>query len=131
MDIDSIREYCLSRKGAIKEDMPFGDDVLVFRVDSKIFMLMRLAERPLAINLKCDPEQAIELRERYTSVIPGYHMNKKYWNTVILDGKVPNKEVLAMIDHSYEEVLKGAPKKKAIKMKPKGKNNRRAKHSNS
>ena len=131
MNIDSIREYCLSKKGTIKEDMPFGDDVLVFRVNTKIFLLMRLTVHPLTINLKCDPERAIELRERYSSVIPGYHMNKKYWNTVILDGKVPNKEVLAMIDHSHEEVLKGVPKKTAIKTKPRGKNNRRAKHSNS
>lgn len=107
--------------------MPFGDDVLVFRVDNKIFLLMRLTMRPLTINLKCDPERAIELRERYTSVIPGYHMNKKYWNTVILDGKVPNKEVLAMIDHSYDEVLKGAPKKKIAKKKPKGRSRSRKK----
>lgn len=121
MTIDSIREYCLSKKGTVKEDMPFGDDVLVFRVDSKIFLLMRLMERPLTINLKCDPERAIELRERYTSVIPGYHMNKKYWNTVILDGKVPNNEVLAMIDHSYDEVLKGTPKKRVQRKRVKKK----------
>lgn len=94
--------------------MPFGEDTLVFRVDGKIFLLMRLMARPLAINLKCDPQKAIELRERYESVLPGYHMNKKYWNTVILDGRIPAREVIAMIDHSYDEVLKGA-KKKPIK----------------
>jgi predicted DNA-binding protein (MmcQ/YjbR family) len=121
MNIDSIREYCLSKKGTIKEDMPFGDDVLVFRVNTKIFLLMRLTVHPLTINLKCDPERAIELRERYSSVIPGYHMNKKYWNTVILDGKVPNNEVLAMIDHSYDEVLKGAPKKRVQRKRVKKK----------
>ena len=121
MNIDSIREYCLSKKGTIKEDMPFGDDVLVFRVNTKIFLLMRLTVHPLTINLKCDPERAIELRERYSSVIPGYHMNKKYWNTVILDGKVPSNEVLAMIDHSYDEVLKGAPKKRVQRKRVKKK----------
>jgi predicted DNA-binding protein (MmcQ/YjbR family) len=118
MDIDAVRDYCLGKKGTIKEDMPFGEDILVFRVDGKIFLLMRLTARPLAINLKCDPLEAIELRDRYESVLPGYHMNKKHWNTVVLDGSIPRKEVLAMIDHSYDEVAKGtkkAPAKKPAK----------------
>jgi predicted DNA-binding protein (MmcQ/YjbR family) len=118
MDIDAVRDYCLGKKGNIKEDMPFGEDILVFRVDGKIFLLMRLMVRPLTINLKCDPVKAIELRDRYESVLPGYHMNKKYWNTVVLDGSIPSKEVLAMIDHSYDEVVKGtkkAPAKKPAK----------------
>ena len=114
MDIDSIREYCLKKEGVVTEDMPFGDDVLVFRISGKIFVLMNLTQQPLSINLKCDPEKAIDLRERYSSVIPGYHMNKKLWNTVILDGTVPTKEVLAMIDHSYEQVAK-AVKKPSVK----------------
>ena len=113
MDIDAIRDYCLEKKGKIREDMPFGEDILVFRVHDKIFLLMRLTARPLTINLKCDPLKAMELRERYESVIPGYHMNKKYWNTIILDGSIPAKEVLAMIDHSYDEVVKGNKKKPA------------------
>lgn len=117
MDIDAIRDYCLSKKGKVREDMPFGEDTLVFRVDGKIFLLMQLMSRPLAINLKCDPERAMELRERFESVLPGYHMNKKYWNTVVLDGRVPSKEVLAMIDHSYDEVLKGIKKVSATKTK--------------
>ncbi len=111
MDIDIIREYCLNKKKNVTEDMPFGEDVLVFRVNGKIFVLTRLMARPLSINLKCDPAKAIELRERYESVLPGYHMNKKYWNTVVLDGRIPVKEVYAMIDHSYEEVLKSSGKK--------------------
>ena len=121
MDIDAIREYCLSKKGKVSEDMPFGEDVLVFRVNGKIFVLMRLMARPLSINLKCDPAKAVEFRERYGSVLPGYHMNKKYWNTVVLDGKVPAKEVYAMIDHSFDEVLKGAGKSPTQKTKKKSK----------
>lgn len=101
--------------------MPFGEDVLVFRVKGKIFVLMRMMARPLAINLKCDPARAIELREQYESVLPGYHMNKKYWNTVVLDGRIPTKEVYAMIDHSYDEVLKGAGKKPATTIRKKRK----------
>ena len=118
MDIEFLRDYCLGKKGNIKEDMPFGEDVLVFRVEGKIFLLTRLMVRPLTINLKCDPVKAIELRDRSESVLPGYHMNKKYWNTVVLDGSIPTKEILAMIDHSYDEVIKGtkkAPAKKPAK----------------
>jgi predicted DNA-binding protein (MmcQ/YjbR family) len=107
VDIDIIRDYCLSNFKGVKEDMPFGEDVLVFRVQGKIFLLTRLMARPLAINLKCDPVKAMELRERYESIQPGYHMNKKHWNTVLLDGTVPSKEVFRMIDHSYELVRNG------------------------
>ncbi len=105
LDVDSIREYCLKKKGKITEGFPFGEDVLVFKVEGKIFLLMRLDTNPLTINLKCEPEQAIELRERYEAVQPGYHMNKRMWNTVTLDGTVPPKEILKMIDHSYVQVV--------------------------
>ncbi len=115
MDIDAIREYCLDKPGRVQEDMPFGEDVLVFKVHGKIFLLTRLAVRPLSINVKCDPVKAIELRDRYESVQPGYHMNQKHWNTVILDGTIPQKEVLAMIDHSYDEVVGGQKKTKPTK----------------
>ncbi len=111
MDIDAIREYCLNKPGKVREDMPFGDGVLVFRIEGKIFLLMRLETRPLSVNLKCDPAHALELREQYESVQPGYHMNKKHWNTVILDGKIPTKEVFAMIDHSYDQIAGGAKRK--------------------
>jgi len=107
MDIDVIRDYCLSKPGKVREGMPFGEDVLVFTVRGKIFLLMRLSARPLSFNVKCDPVKAIDLRERYQAVLPGYHMNKKYWNTIVLDGTIPSKEIFGMIDHSFDEVLKG------------------------
>jgi predicted DNA-binding protein (MmcQ/YjbR family) len=100
MDIVTLREYCLSKKGAT-ESFPFGDDTLVFKVNGKIFALVNL-EGNLSINLKCDPAFAIELRERFSSVTPGYHMNKKHWNTVMLNGSIPYKEVFSWIDHSYD-----------------------------
>jgi len=102
MDIESLRDYCISKKNAT-ESFPFGDDTLVFKTNGKIFALVNL-EGDLSINLKCDPVFAIELRERFTSVTPGYHMNKKHWNTVQLDGSVPDKEIFSWIDHSYEQV---------------------------
>jgi predicted DNA-binding protein (MmcQ/YjbR family) len=108
LDIDAIRDYCLNKLAGVKEDMPFGEDVLVFRVRRKIFLLTRLLSRPLAINLKCDPARALELRERYESIQPGYHMNKKHWNTVLLDGTIPTKEIYGMIDHSYDLVCNGS-----------------------
>jgi predicted DNA-binding protein (MmcQ/YjbR family) len=103
MNIESLREYCVSKK-YVTESFPFGDDTLVFKADGKIFALVNL-EGDLSLNLKCDPALAIELRERYDSVRPGYHMNKKHWNTVILDGSVTDKEVLSWIDHSYNLII--------------------------
>ena len=100
MDIVTLREYCISKKDAT-ESFPFGDDTLVFKVHNRIFALVNL-DGDLSINLKCEPAFAIELRERYSSVTPGYHMNKKHWNTVLLDGSVPDKEIRSWIDHSYE-----------------------------
>lgn len=102
MNIEILREYCISKKD-VTESFPFGDDTLVFKVKGKIFMLANL-DGDLSINLKCDPELALELRERYPSVQPGYHMNKKHWNTIYLDGSVPDREVFSWIDHSYELV---------------------------
>lgn len=102
MDIETLREYCILKKG-VTESFPFGDDTLVFKAGGKIFALVNL-NGDLSINLKCDPLLAIELRERYSSVTPGYHMNKKHWNTVLLDGSIPDKEILSWIDHSYEMV---------------------------
>lgn len=102
MNIETLREYCISKKDAT-EGFPFGEDTLVFKAAGKIFALISL-DGELSINLKCDPAFALELRERYASVTPGYHMNKKHWNTIILDGSVPDKEILSWIDHSYELV---------------------------
>jgi predicted DNA-binding protein (MmcQ/YjbR family) len=100
MDIESLRDYCLKKKDS-NESFPFGEDTLVFKVKGKIFALVNL-DSDLSINLKCDPALAIELRERYASVTSGYHMNKKHWNTINLDGSVPDKEVFSWIDHSFE-----------------------------
>src|SRR6186997_2406006 len=101
MDIEWLREYCLL-KPAVTEGFPFGEDVLVFKVMNKIFLLVPLSSSPLQFNAKADPEKAIELREQYAAVQPGYHMNKKHWNTVIADGSLSNALVKAMIDDSYD-----------------------------
>ena len=115
MDLGSFREYCLSKPGAT-EDTPFGEDVLVFRVGGKMFALAPLNELPAAANLKCDPDWALELRDRYEQVRPGYHMNKKHWNTVEIDSGIPDAELHKMIDHSYELVLRTLPKVKREKL---------------
>jgi predicted DNA-binding protein (MmcQ/YjbR family) len=104
MNIETLREYCISKKN-VTESFPFGDDTLVFKAAGRIFALANL-DGDLSINLKCNPSLAIDLRERYSSVIPGYHMNKKHWNTIYLDGTIPDKEVFSWIDHSYDLVLK-------------------------
>lgn len=108
MDIESLRDYCLKKKG-VTESFPFGEDTLVFKAGEKIFALANL-DGDLSINLKCDPAYALELREHHASVTPGYHMNKKHWNTVILDGTVPDKEIFSWIDHSFE-LITGKQKK--------------------
>ena len=110
MDIESIREYCLAKKEA-EEGFPFGDNVLVFKVKGKLFLLARLDTPALEFNVKCDPEKAIEWREQFASVTPGYHMNKRLWNTVTLDGSIPTRTVKEMIDDSYQLVVKSLPKK--------------------
>jgi predicted DNA-binding protein (MmcQ/YjbR family) len=104
MDIVSLREYCISKKD-VTESFPFGDDTLVFKTGGKIFALVNLEGDP-AINLKCEPAFALELRERYSSVLPGYHMNKIHWNTIVLDGTIIDSEILKWIDHSYDSVSK-------------------------
>src|SRR5512137_785077 len=102
MNVESLRDYCL-QKAKVTESFPFGDDTLVFKTGGKIFALVNL-EGDLSINLKCDPALAIELRERYASVLPGYHMNKKHWNTILVDGTIPDAEIFSWIDHSYNLV---------------------------
>lgn len=109
MDLGALHAYCLSRQGAT-EALPFGEDVLVFKVAGKIFALVNLRRLPLSINLKCDPERAVALRERYAAVEPGYHMNKTHWNTIHFDGTIPDVEVRALIDHSYDRVVAGLKK---------------------
>ncbi len=117
IDLESIRSYCLKKGGKITEEFPFDDEVLVFKVFGKIFLLTNINGIPLSFNLKCDPERASELRERYASITPAWHMNKKMWNTVAIDGTVPEKLVHDLIDHSYEEVVRKLPKKLLDKVK--------------
>ena len=115
MNVESFRDYCLSKPSAT-ESTPFGPDNIVFKVEGKMFALLALDEVPTAVNLKCDPDLALELRDRYEQVQPGYHMNKKHWNTVVLDGVIPEKEVRKMIDDSYDLVVRSLPqaKRKAL-----------------
>lgn len=105
MDAERFRAYCLDKPGAT-ESTPFGPDNLVFKVGGKMFALLAIDEVPPCANLKCDPDRALELRDRYADVQPGYHMNKKHWNTVVLEGAIPEPELRNMIDHSYELVAR-------------------------
>lgn len=109
MNIEEYRNYCLRKKG-VTEEFPFDENVLVFKVMGKIFALTDVNEFE-TINLKCDPEEAVLLREKYDAVQPGYHMNKKHWNTILLDGSVPDKYIFQWIDHSYDRVVEGLTKK--------------------
>jgi len=106
MDLAQFREYCLSKRDAT-EGTPFGPTVLVFKVSGKMFALATLDDVPTTVNLKCDPDLALELRDRYEQVTPGYHMNKKHWNTIEIEGGIPDPELRKMIDHSYDLVAKG------------------------
>lgn len=109
MDIEFLRDYCIAKPG-VTEGLPFGEDTLVFKVGEKIFLLIGLSEAN-RFNVKCDPERAVELRERYDEVRPGYHMNKTHWNTVYMDGNLSQKQLCEMIDLSYHLILKSLPKK--------------------
>jgi predicted DNA-binding protein (MmcQ/YjbR family) len=110
MNIEEIREYCLAKAG-VTEGFPFDEETLVFKVGGKMFLLTGL-DRPDRINIKCDPERAVERRERYPdAVFPGYHMNKKHWNTVLIDGEVSDDELRWWIDESYDLVKASLPKK--------------------
>ena len=106
MHLDEIREYCLSKPG-VEEAQPFGPDVLVYKVKDKLFLLTGFDNDPVQFNVKCDPEKAIELREEFPdTVLPGYHMNKKHWNTVLVNGVLSTKQLRAMIDDSYGLIAK-------------------------
>ena len=114
MNIEELREYCLSKKGS-SEDFPFDENTLVFKVKGKLFALISLKKWEAGehkINLKCDPEKAIEYREKYPEdVFPGYHMNKKHWNTIVVDGpQLSYKSIQHFINHSYELVVSKLPK---------------------
>jgi predicted DNA-binding protein (MmcQ/YjbR family) len=109
MTLSEFREHC-ARKSGFSEDLPFDENTLAFRVGGKIFALMDM-DLFESVNLKCDPERAVELRERYPGITGGYHMSKKHWNTVLCDGSVPHKLLLELADHSYDLVKASLPKK--------------------
>jgi len=109
MDFESFKNYCLGKKGTTIS-FPFGEDVMVLKVGSKMFSCFNINEKPLKVNLKCDPGIAMDLRDWYAAVTPGYHMNKLHWNTVEFDGSIPYKEIEKMIDDSYELVFKSLKK---------------------
>ena len=116
MNVETISQYCLSKKGAV-EDFPFDEETLVFKVGGKMFALIPLEKIPLQINLKCDPEKAIELREQFEDVQPGWHMSKTHWNTILLEGNIRWSDLKDWIDHSYNEVVKGLKKSEREKIK--------------
>ena len=105
MNIEDLRNYVLSLKD-VAESFPFGEDTLVFKTNDKIFLLVSLSSSPLQFNVKCDPDKAIELRERFYCVLPGYHMNKKHWNTIVVNGSLSRKHLEAFISDSHLLVAK-------------------------
>ncbi|MET7000921.1 MmcQ/YjbR family DNA-binding protein [Chitinophaga defluvii] len=109
MNIEQFRDYCLSLAG-VTEEFPFGEQTLVYKVMGKIFALTDI-DNFESVNLKCDPEEAVELRERYEGVTPGYHMNKKHWNTVSMEAGIANKLLYEWIRKSYDLVVASLPKK--------------------
>ncbi|MGA1821389.1 MAG: MmcQ/YjbR family DNA-binding protein [Thermoplasmatota archaeon] len=104
LDLQEIREYCLSKKGT-SEDFPFDLETLTIRVGNRMFLLTNIRSEELRINHKCDPLLAIDLRDEFPAVTPGYHMNTVLWNTVMIDGSIPDERILRMIDHSYDLVF--------------------------
>jgi len=107
--LEDLRKYCMSKKGA-EEDFPFDFSTLTFKVCGKIFALTDINSEELSINLKCSPEHSVQLRSLYPQITPGYHMNKKHWNTILVDRNIPDKVVYLLIDESYELVLAGLKK---------------------
>jgi predicted DNA-binding protein (MmcQ/YjbR family) len=106
---DRVIAECRAKPGAV-EDYPFGDGVAVFKVGGRMFALVPLGPPPASVSLKCDPDVAVDLRARYAAITSGYHLNKRHWNTVVLNGSVPDEELLELIDHSYELVLARLPR---------------------
>ncbi len=110
MDLTDVIAHCLRMIGA-QETTPFGPEALVYKVGGKMFAVTVPEDFPPRINLKCDPERALELRDEYRGIKPGWHMNKKHWNTVMLDGSVPPNLVRELIEHSYQLVMEALPRK--------------------
>lgn len=108
MDLADVCAHCLSLP-QVEETTPFGPEVLVYKVAGKMFALAIPDEYPVRVNLKCDPDRSLELRDKHEGIIPGYHMNKRHWNTLILDGSLPSKLVGELIEHSYQLVIASLP----------------------
>lgn len=115
MNIEELREYCISKPN-VEETFPFDEETLVFKVGGKMFLLVDINGNPVQFNVKCNPEKAIELREQYSYVLPGYHMNKKHWNTVICEKGVSKKLIKEWVDDSYKLVVESLSKKEREKM---------------
>lgn len=114
MNIEELREYCISKKGAT-ESFPFDENTLVFKVMNKMFALTSL-NKDLSVNLKCNPDKAIELRDSFTAVLPGYHMNKRHWNTILINNTISTLLIKEWIDHSYNLVVQSLPKKTQLEL---------------
>ena len=110
MDLEYFRQHCLQKKG-VTEELPFDEHTLVFKVMGKMFALTGLQREEFAVNLKCDPERAVALRERHPEIEPGYHMSKKHWNTVQCEGDLNPHLIVEMVDHSYDLVVRKMTKK--------------------
>lgn len=109
LSLETLKNYCLSKKG-VTECFPFDDETLVFKVSSKMFALTNINKQILQVNLKCEPFMSEDLRRDFDAIKPGYHMNKKHWNTIILDGSIPNEKIFFLVDFSYELVYRGLKK---------------------
>ena len=116
IELENLRKILLSKK-ATTEELPFGPDALVFKVLGKIFAIVAWQKSSLSISLKCEPNHAMALRTMFPAVKPGYHLNKEHWNTVTLDGSLPDAEIIEMINHSYDQVVKGLTKADRLKLK--------------
>ena len=116
MNVETIHEYCMSKPGTT-EEFPFDEVTLVFKVMGKAYLFTGLDQEECRLNLKCDPERAIELREEYEDIIPGYHMNKKHWNSVYTERGLSNEFILELIDHSYDLVVAKLPKTLKLALK--------------
>lgn len=114
MNIETLRDYCLSKNGTT-ESFPFNETTLVFKVMNKIFAFTNL-DGDLSVSLKCNPELAVALREKYSFIVPGYHLNKQHWNTIFIDNFISDTLLKQWIDHSYDLIVKSLPKKLQLEL---------------
>lgn len=116
LDYNALAEVILKKKG-VTEEIPFGPEVKVFKVMGKMFLMAAWMEKPMSVTVKCDPDDALMWRARYSSVTPGYYMNKRHWNTILLDGSIPDEEIFQMIEDSYQLVVEGLKMSEKVKLK--------------